>query len=294
MKKLISLILCAALFYIPASAATYRGVDIYHGDSENSQITWSTLAAQKQFVYIKASEGTAYKDTMFTSNYTSAKSVKMKWGPYHFLRSYSASSAVTQADYFWSIIKGTGYSLVPALDVESYDSQTTSAGLRACMNAFLNEFYSLSGIHCVIYANSDYISNNSFDTYYSGHILWQAAYSTTPTTFSDWLRTIWQYSETGSISAISNDEVDLDYATSTRFFMKYNIYTTTVRPKNNAVTKAKLQVYDANGNIVDNYTIPASTWIRINHYSSSFWEVIYPSGSHWTHGYIKTSSALRR
>jgi lysozyme len=295
MKRLISFILSAILLStLSASAVSYRGVDIYHGTSENGQITWSTLAKEKQFVYIKASEGTSYSDSMFMSNYAGAKSVKMKWGPYHFLRSYSVSSAKAQADYFWSRVKGTGYSLVPALDFESYDGQTTSSGVRACISAFLNEFYKDSGINCVIYVCPDYITNNGLNKYYAGHRLWQAEYSTSPQSISGWARSIWQYSESGTISAISNRYVDLDYAASSNFFMKYNIYTTTVRPKNNAVTKAKTQVYDANGNIVSGYTIPASTWIHIKKYASTFWEVIYPSGSHWTHGYIKTSVSLKR
>lgn len=296
MKNLIAIILSVAILSTINASAAYYGVDIYHGDSENNQIVWSTLAKEKQFVYIKSSEGEKTNDSMFTANYTSAKGVHMKWGAYHFLRMYSAKSAVTQADFFWSKIKGTGFDLVPAFDCESYDSQTTSVGVRACITAFINEFYNDSEIYPVVYSYLSYISNNSLNTYYSGRILWQAHYSTTSTTFSNWTWSIWQYSGNGSISAIANNEVDLDYAATSKFFMNYNIYTTTAKPTYNAKTKAVLQLYDANGNIVSGYKIPASQWIRINYYSSSYWEVIYLNAkkTHYVHGYIKTSSSLMR
>jgi lysozyme len=303
-RKIVSLVLAMVLvgsvLIIPqsltASAATKNGLDVFHGTTQYNLVDWSLLAKQEQFIYIKSTEATNFKDPTYVSNYTNAKKVGLSFGAYHFLRLYSVSSCIAQADFFWSQIKGTGFSLVPVLDCESYDSQTTSVGVRACIASFLNEFYKDSGIHCLIYACPDYITNNDLNSYFYSDMLWEAQYNITPDKIKNWNWVLWQFSSTSHLSSIGDGLVNLDFDTtsSNRFYLKYNIYTTTVKPKNNAVTKSKVQVYDANGNIVTGYTIPANTWIYIKRYTSTFWEVIYPSGTHWTNGYISTATNLKR
>lgn len=219
-KSIVVTILSAVLLAMPAMAdtppaetAAYHGVDIYHGTSEHGQIDWQQLKATQDFVYIKADEGENWVDPMYRANVAAAKSVGLKWGTYHFLRLYSVDSARQQADTYWSRIQGTGYDLIPALDFESHDSQDTAAGMRACVRAFVDEFQRISSIKPIIYCNT-YYANTYLRGQFTDCKLWLADYRGYAGDVVGWgAWHAWQYSEHGSVSAIANDEVDLDKAT---------------------------------------------------------------------------------
>ena len=198
---------------VPASSADYHGVDIYHGTSENGQIDWAQLKSTQDFVYIKADEGENWIDPMYQSNVSAAKSVGLAWGTYHFLRLYSVDSCRQQADNYWARIKGTGYSLIPAVDVESHDGQATASGMRDCIRAFVDEFKAVSGITPVLYTYTSY-ANDILRGQFTDCPLWLADYRGYAGDVAGWGSwRAWQYSESGQIAAITNDEVDLDYAT---------------------------------------------------------------------------------
>lgn len=197
----------------PDGAATLHGVDIYHGTSENGQIDWQELTKSENFVYIKADEGEHTADPMFCANYLNAEARSMPWGPYHFLRLYSPESATLQADYFWSRIKGTGWTLTPAVDCESHDGQQTAAGMRDCIRAFVTEFKRVSGLTPTIYTSTSY-ANDYLRGAFADCPHWLADYRGFSGSVEGWKTwTAWQYSESGRIPAIVNGEVDLDAAT---------------------------------------------------------------------------------
>lgn len=190
-----------------------HGVDIYHGDSENGQINWAQLAATQNFVYIKADEGEHTVDPMFTANVSAAKSHGMQWGTYHFLRLYSPASAILQADNYWSRIKSLGWTLTPAVDCESHDGQGTAAGMRSCIRAFVTEFQRVAGFKPILYTYTSY-ATDYLHSDFSDCLLWLADYRGYSGNVEGWYSwAAWQYSESGTIPAIANDEVDLDKAT---------------------------------------------------------------------------------
>ena len=213
-------LLAAALLGAPVSAATqsngaavYDGVDIYHGDSENGQIDWDKLAAAQDFVYIKSSEGENWVDSMYRENIAQAKAHGMAWGTYHFLRLYSVESARTQARNYWARIQGTGYTLIPAVDVESHDGQQSAAAMREIVRAFIDEFKAVSGITPVLYTYTSY-ANDILKGQFADCPLWLADYRGYAGDVAGWGSwNAWQYSEHGSIDAIANHEVDLNHAT---------------------------------------------------------------------------------
>lgn len=310
MKKLISLVLCFfVLSAATASAVTYQGVDIYHGTSSNGQVDWAALAQQKQFVYIKADEGEHTADEMFSANVAGSKSVGIKWGAYHFLRMYSAESAVKQADYFWSRIKGTGYTLIPAVDCESYDGQQTAEGVRGCIRAFVDEFYKDAGIKPVIYCSTSY-ANDILHDQFTDCKLWLADYRGSPGATEGWGSTYaaWQYSGSGVISSIAN-YVDLDIGTSDIFIgntaqpkppaaqAANGVYVTSAMPHSyNATATARAQVYDSTGNVASGHYVFAGDKIcvlSVNYYRQLL-EVVYPTATGYTHGYIKNTAVVWR
>lgn len=287
---------------IIASAMT-NGIDISHN---NGSVDFSKLKNNVNFVYIKATENTTYTDVMLKRNILNAKTVGLNFGLYHFLRLYSAESCKNQADYFWNTIKNTGYNLVPVVDVEVYDGETTSTEVRTCIRAFVDEFYKDSGTNCVIYTYKSYMEENLLDKYFSNYILWQAQYSSAPTIFSNWGLSIWQKSESGRVSGISGN-VDLDIAYNNNLYLstqsKSNstnisswgnglqlISNNNIGVPYNANVKTKLFTYDKNGKKSNTHYIDSGESIRIiNITSNNLLEIEYSySGAtnYSIHGYL--------
>ncbi|MFT9077559.1 glycoside hydrolase family 25 protein [Ethanoligenens sp.] len=319
-KHAVTELLAVALLIMPVWAATpsngtasYHGVDIYHGDSENGQIDWDRLTQTQNFVYIKASEGALYVDPMYAANVAAAKACGMAWGTYHFLRLYSADNARRQADNYWARIKDTGYTLIPAVDVESYDGQTDAPAMRDIVRAFITEFESVSGVTPVLYTYTSY-ANNILRGQFSDCPLWLADYRGYAGNMAGWGKwDAWQYSEHGKIAAIANDEVDLDDATMDIYWnssVAQTLRCATAVPSYDASdyyevsslpqvanSRAGMDFYirDSAGNRIGNHQIDAGDPLIILgvDYDRQLAEVLYPNyaAGGWYHGYIANDEA---
>ena len=99
---LASAVLTVALLVVasPASAQSNpTGIDVSHWQGS---INWTSVKnAGVDFAYIKATEGTAYKDPQFNTNYPAAYHAGVIRGAYHFARPGSSSGAA-QAEFFAS------------------------------------------------------------------------------------------------------------------------------------------------------------------------------------------------
>ena len=87
-----------------------HGYDISH---HNKNIKWDKLNAQ--FVYLKATEGTTFKDPKFIEYTRQAKAHGIKVGAYHFMS--PTTSGKKQFEYFSKKV-GNSMDLIPVLDVE--------------------------------------------------------------------------------------------------------------------------------------------------------------------------------
>jgi GH25 family lysozyme M1 (1,4-beta-N-acetylmuramidase) len=312
-KKIISIALAAvvsvAAVFMPVSAATYHGVDIYNG-------TWivdfSQLSRAKDFVYIKSSEGEHTADTRYETNVSGAKQFGMRWGPYHFLRMYSSASAVKQADYFWNRVKGSGYTIIPAVDCESHDGQQTAAGIRACIRAFVNEFQRVSGIKPVIYCSTSY-ANDILRGQFGDCQLWQADYRGYAGVVAGWSYSAWQYSSSGVVPGISN-RADLDVTDGSIFTNSAPAAAADSQPKPsgsasgdvyavksmpytyNATAKVSMQVTDSRGNAVSGRRVDTGDRICITgvDYARQLLEIVYPVKGGYMHGYVRNVPAQYR
>nr|DAL94698.1 MAG TPA: hypothetical protein [Caudoviricetes sp.] len=177
------------------------GIDVSHYQGKPS---WAQVAGSgKKFAYIKASQGTSYKDARFSYNAKYAKKVGLKIGAYHFADFTSVSEAKREAQHFWSVIKGKKLDLPPALDLEV---NYAGKNLVACMQAFLAEIEHLTSKQAVLYSFANFYLNN-LKGHYGNRKLWYARYASHPIGVSDYY--IWQYSSSGSVPGISG-RVDLD------------------------------------------------------------------------------------
>ncbi|CAD6949140.1 unnamed protein product [Tilletia controversa] len=138
-----------------------------------------------RWVYIKATEGTTYTDSSFSSHYTGATNAGLLRGAYHFARP-DVSSGATQANYFisngggWS---GDGRTLPGALDIEYNPYGATCYGLsKSAMTSWIKDFsdtyHAKTGRCPTIYTTTDWWTTcTGSSAFGSTNALWIARYS---------------------------------------------------------------------------------------------------------------------
>ncbi|MEV4428450.1 lysozyme [Streptomyces sp. R-07] len=187
-------------------AVQTEGVDV---SSHNGNVAWSTLwNSGVKWAYVKATEGTYYKNTYFTQQYTGSYNVGMIRGTYHFATPDTTTGAA-QADYF--VNNGGGWSrdgktLPGVLDIEwnPYGATCygkTASGMVAWIQDFVNRYRYRTGRDPVIYTATSWwkqCTGNSA-AFASTNPLWIARYATEvgelPAGWSYY--TIWQYTSSG-------------------------------------------------------------------------------------------------
>ncbi|MER5555030.1 lysozyme [Streptomyces sp. NPDC002793] len=192
---------------VPAGRAVQtEGVDV---SSHQGDVAWPTLwNSGVKWAYVKATEGTYYKNTYFTQQYTGSYDVGMIRGTYHFATPDTTSGAA-QANHF--VDNGGGWSrdgrtLPGVLDIEwnPYGAQCygkTQAGMVAWIRDFVNTYRARTGRDPVIYTATswwkDCTGNNA--SFGATNPLWVARYNTTvgelPAGWSFY--TMWQYTSSG-------------------------------------------------------------------------------------------------
>lgn len=187
-------------------AASVEGVDV---SSHNGDVAWPTLYKQGvRFAYVKATEGTSYKNPKFTQQYNGSYKAGMIRGSYHFALP-SNSSGAAQANYFAS--NGGGWSrdgktLPGALDVEynPYGSACYGKSTKAMVDwisDFTKTYRSRTGRDAVIYTSATWwkkCTGNS-TKFNKTNPLWIANWASSVGSLpGGWpFHTIWQYTSTG-------------------------------------------------------------------------------------------------
>lgn len=188
-----------------------RGIDI---SAHNGDIDFGRLAAGGvDFVMMKATEGTNFKDVKFVDNYREARRAGLRVGAYHFFRFDSDSEM--QALNFLHSVRNRHLDMPLAVDIEEWgnpDGLATSkivASLRTMIGML-----EAAGYGVVLYTNKDgytrFVKGN-FDNY----PLWICSFADPPVA-GDW--DIWQYSHRGSLPGISG-RVDLNVLNQAEFLV---------------------------------------------------------------------------
>ncbi|MBR1472480.1 MAG: hypothetical protein IJ600_12680 [Lachnospiraceae bacterium] len=93
-----------------------RGVDLSHYQGE---VDWEQLSKEDIcFAYIKATEGSRYRDEQFERNWSEAQKTDLRIGAYHFFSLDSPGAA--QAENFCGTVTFAEDMLPPVVDVEPY------------------------------------------------------------------------------------------------------------------------------------------------------------------------------
>jgi GH25 family lysozyme M1 (1,4-beta-N-acetylmuramidase) len=180
------------------------GIDV---SSWQGNVNWAAqVQAGKKFAYVKATEGTGYKNPYFRSQYSGSYNAGMIRGAYHFATPNSSTGA-KQAQVF--VANGGGWSpdgrtLPGVLDVEYNPYGSTCYGLSktgmiAWVKSFSTEYKRLTRRDAVIYTTTNWWTQCTGNTaaFSATNPLWLARYGTTPGTLpAGWTwATFWQYSD---------------------------------------------------------------------------------------------------
>lgn len=172
-----------------------KGIDVSH---YQGNISWRAMAesGDVKFGYIKATEGSKYKDPNFAENLKGALDNGIPAGAYHF---YTASSTGSdQANNFIATVpKGKGQ-LPPAVDIEGV--VTKQDNFKEELNKFVEMITENYGQKPVFYVTSE-VYNLLYDDYKGFHF-WIINVNSSPVV-KGW--TFWQYSSKGKIPGIDGN-----------------------------------------------------------------------------------------
>jgi GH25 family lysozyme M1 (1,4-beta-N-acetylmuramidase) len=216
------------LAFAPGSVLAQRptGIDV---SSYQGAPNWSSIkGAGISFAWAKATEGTYYIDADFTYNANNGKSAGVVMGAYHFARP-DLTSPGSEASYFWnqagSYIKADGKSLMPMLDMETWNGVVGASSYSDWANQWCNAIVSdANGAGVKIkpfiyvsacnacYFNSSVSGWNSDIANYNGQNPqtggpWNVCGSCAVWGSGVW--TAWQFTSSGSVSGVSGN-VDMD------------------------------------------------------------------------------------
>jgi GH25 family lysozyme M1 (1,4-beta-N-acetylmuramidase) len=194
----------------PAGATTATVIDgpdvssYQHSTAPN----WSKVAAAgKDFVFVKATEGTSYTNPYFKSDYSGVRLAGMVRGSYHFARPAApvVSSARAQAKAFAAALgtsPETTRTLPPVLDLETTGG-LSQPRLIVWAQTFLLQLQRSTGRRPLLYTYPSFWSYTLGDAPALRRFpLWMANYSTsTPPAGA----TLWQYTSTASVPGISGN-----------------------------------------------------------------------------------------
>ena len=170
---------------VDGSQIVTRGIDIYNGSGAEGMQGNETAA---QFVICKASEGVSFRDAYaakFAANVTAAGKLL---GFYHFART---NKAETEAEYFVSCVKATGYLASATLWLD-YESTAVGNGPEWA-ERFMSRVDELTGKTCGIYISKSVANIQDWSA--SVHRpLWGAQYANDEPVHG-WQDTPWQSSQ---------------------------------------------------------------------------------------------------
>lgn len=168
----------------------------------------SAVANGAEFVIIKATEGTTYMSSSFSSQYNGATKAGLIRGAYHFAHP-DTSSGATQAKFFlangggWS---GDGITLPGMIDLESVSGSSTCYGLSknamvSWIHDFGNTYKASTGRYPMIYTNAGWWNQCAASSAFaSDYPLVVANYGVSspqiPTGFNYY--SFWQYADSGT------------------------------------------------------------------------------------------------
>ena len=211
LSALLALLLYLGIVHINnPSKAKYpvNGVDV---SAYQGQVDWDTLSSQDiDFAYIKATEGSTFKDACFEYNWKEADETDLRIGAYHFFS--FESSGEKQAANFIDSVDAIPMMLPPVIDVEYYgkyqneddiDVVEIRAELRNMINILKEEY----GVNPVLYVSEETYNTIVAQEFTDCDIWYRSVYGKIDGDL-DW--TFWQYSNRHRLNGYEGEEPFID------------------------------------------------------------------------------------
>lgn len=183
------------------------GIDIsnWQGDINFARLAQTDV----RLAYIKATEGTEYRDPRLDDYYEGARREGLKTAFYHYLLARTADEAREEARYFAAALSGRTSDALFAVEPANRRYFTNNESFSRVVEAFIEEAQSLLSVGGMIYTDSfsareDYTALTRFP-------LWVAQYGVAEPDTGEWdTWTGWQYTDKGRLLGITG-YVDEDY-----------------------------------------------------------------------------------
>lgn len=188
---------------------TVYGVDVSH---YQQKIDWEEVKKVKinetsvQFAFIKASEGSQWKDPFYKRNYKRAKKNGLIVGAYHYYQPQVHSDE--QLNNFTSMVKLSKGDFVPVLDVEEIQDMSKERfqlGVLTLLKKLENHY----GHKPILYTNQDYYFKYFMGSEFDSYPVWIAYFNYREPGLSKDKWSFWQFSDKGRMLGIP-ERVDLN------------------------------------------------------------------------------------
>src|SRR5262249_12711557 len=159
--------------------------------------------------FCKATEGTTFTDSSFSSNWSAMKNVGLIRGAYNFGR--PGTDPVAQANHYLSVVNPVSGDLQMMLDMEVTDGKSPSQ-VRAWIVAYINRIKAVTGRPGIIYTGFYFWRDSAGNGSNLDCPLFLAAYVSNPSNYvpAAWpFYTFWQYTSSGTCPGVSGN-VDRD------------------------------------------------------------------------------------
>lgn len=185
-----------------ASLYPYRGVDLsaHNGDVDFGRIRNDGY----DFVLLKVTEGTDFRDRRFVDNWRRAKEAGLRVGAYHFFR--FDTDPQMQAMNLLHAVRYRDLDFPLVIDVEEWGNSEETATYDIIQRLrTLVEYVESAGQTVMIYTNKDGY-RRFVKGWFDDRPLWLCSFSEVPDG-TDWA--IWQYSHRGHVDGVEG-KVDLN------------------------------------------------------------------------------------
>ncbi len=185
---------------------TTPGIDVSY---YQNTIDWKRVRkAGVLFAFIRVSDGTAFVDPLFETNWSKARPTGIMRGAYQYFR--PDENAKAQADLLIDKIKRDPGELPPVIDVETTGGRSPKQIARA-VQTWVARVREKLGVEPIIYTGPDFWKTEVDNADLTTQPLWIAHYtSACPTVPAPWKAwTFWQYSDRGELPGITGP-VDLN------------------------------------------------------------------------------------
>ncbi len=164
------------------------GIDLSH---HNGSIQWGKMKGDHvpDFVFLKASEGTHFKDHRFENHKKQFSKLGVPCAGYHFFR-FNKNGA-DQAHFFLDCAQPQKGDLLPVLDAESHHSLDSDNLAQKNIDLFMETIKKEIGVYPIVYCQESFYKKFFEDKYEGKIYLWISNFIKEPFIPYD----IWQKSE---------------------------------------------------------------------------------------------------